>query len=84
MSFPRPQVLPHHPPDTSAAHGAVRADLSLCHCPEDIRQGWDIDTFGGFHGHGGPPTAGGLIRENPTKMDVLGVSLFQETTIYGL
>ena len=30
----------------------------------------------------GVPENGGFIRETPTKMDDLGVSLFQETSIY--
>ena len=34
---------------------------------------------GGFHSHGVPPIAGWFVRD-PTKMDDLGVPLFQQTT----
>ena len=37
--------------------------------------------YGGFHEWGVPPN-GLFVRENPTKMDDLGIPLFQETTIY--
>ena len=39
-----------------------------------------IYIHGGFH-EWGTPIAGSLIRENPTKMDDLGVPLFQETSM---
>ena len=40
------------------------------------KMGISREESGGFHSHGGTPIAGLFKRENPIKIDDLGVTLF--------
>ena len=42
----------------------------------------EVVTYGGFHSHGDTPKWMVFVRENPDRMDDLGVSPFQEPPIF--